>query len=193
MDLVDEQHVAVFEIGEQRREVAFGDHRAGGGAEIDAQFARDDLRQRGLAQPRRPDEQHMIERFLARPRRLDEHRKVRARLLLADELGEPLRAQRGFRAVFVAALRRHGRRRGRECSSTACALLAVTCSAKLADRRDRPAGGLLATICAHCGRSPRSARGSCRTATPPRWSDRSRRAWDGAPPRWFSISTRRHR
>ncbi len=50
VDLVDEQHVARLEIGEQRGEIAgLGDHRTGGGAEIDAQFARHDLRQRGLA------------------------------------------------------------------------------------------------------------------------------------------------
>ena len=66
MDLVDEQHVALFEIGQQRRKVArLGDHRARGGAEADAQLARDDLRQRGLAEPRRADEQHMIERLAA--------------------------------------------------------------------------------------------------------------------------------
>src|SRR6059036_1396132 len=41
-----------------------------------------------------------------RARGLDEHREVGARLLLADELGEPLRAQRGLR-VFVAALGRN--------------------------------------------------------------------------------------
>ena len=82
VDLVDEQHVAVFEIGEQRREVAgLGDHRAGGGAEIHAELARDDLRQRGLAEAGRADEQHVVERFLARARRLDEHREVGARLL----------------------------------------------------------------------------------------------------------------
>ena len=110
MDLVDEQDVALFEIGEQRREVAgLGDHRPRGGAEIDAELARDDLRQRGLAEARRADEQHVIERFVARPRRLDEDRQVRARLLLADELGQPLRPQRGVRGVLLAAL---GRRRG---------------------------------------------------------------------------------
>ena len=74
MDLVDEQHVARFEIGEQRGEIAgFGDHRAGGGAEIDAQFARHDLRQRGFAETGRADEQHVVERFFARGRRLDEY------------------------------------------------------------------------------------------------------------------------
>ena len=72
VDFVDEQHVARFEIGEQRREVAgLGDHRARGGAKVDAELARDDLRQRGLAEAGRPDEQHMVERFAganARPR-----------------------------------------------------------------------------------------------------------------------------
>ena len=96
-----------FEIGEQRREIAgLGDHRPGGGAEVDAQFARHDLRQRGLAQARRADEQHVVERFLARARGLDEHREIGARLLLADEFGQPLRAQRGIHVV-VAALGVH--------------------------------------------------------------------------------------
>ena len=107
VDLVDEQHVALFQIGEQRREVAgLGDHRAGGGAEVHAELARDDLRQRGLAEPRRADEQHVVERLVARARRLDEHRQIGARLLLADELGEPLRPQRGLGGVLLAALGR---------------------------------------------------------------------------------------
>src|SRR5262249_58928954 len=38
--------------------------------------------------------------------RLDENRQVGARLLLADELAEPLWAQRGLGRVLVAALRR---------------------------------------------------------------------------------------
>ena len=89
VDLVDEQDVALFEVGEQRGEVAGpGDHRAGGGAEIDAELARDDLRQRRLAEAGRPDEQHVVERLLARPRRLDEHLEVGARLRLTDEFGE---------------------------------------------------------------------------------------------------------
>ena len=72
VDLVDEEHVALFEVGEQRGEVAgLGDHRAGGGAEIDAELAGDDLGQRRLAEAGRADEQHMVERLAARsaPRR----------------------------------------------------------------------------------------------------------------------------
>ncbi len=53
VDLVDEQHVARLQVGEDRGEVAGAlDHRPGGGAEADAEFARDDLRQRGLAEAR---------------------------------------------------------------------------------------------------------------------------------------------
>ena len=67
MDLVDEEDVAVLEIGEERREIAgLDDDRAGGGAEIDAELARDDLRERRLAEARRPDEEHVVERLLAR-------------------------------------------------------------------------------------------------------------------------------
>ena len=48
----------------------------------------------------------MIERFAARARGLDENRQVGASLLLADELGEALRAQLQFRRVLFAAFRR---------------------------------------------------------------------------------------
>ena len=105
VDFVDEEHVALFEIGEERREVAgLGDDRTRRGAEIHAELARDDLRQRSLAEPGRPDEQDMIECLVACARRLDEHREVFPRLLLADEFRKLLRAQRRFRGVFIAAL-----------------------------------------------------------------------------------------
>ena len=102
VDLVDEQHVARLEIGQKRGEIAgLRDHRPRGGAEIDAELARNDLRQRRLAEARRADEQHVIERFLACARGLDEHREIRARLLLADEVGELLRAQGGINVVLA--------------------------------------------------------------------------------------------
>ncbi len=95
VDLVDEQHVALFEIGQQRRQIArLGDHRAGGGAKADAELARDDLRQRRLAQPRRADEQHVVERRLALLRRLDEHLEIGPRRRLPDEFGKARGAQR---------------------------------------------------------------------------------------------------
>ena len=67
MDLVDEQHVARLQIGQQRGEIAGAlDHRARGGAEADPQLARDDLRQRRLAEAGRPEEQHVVERLASR-------------------------------------------------------------------------------------------------------------------------------
>ncbi len=48
----------------KRREIAgLGNHRSGRGAEIHAELARHDLRQRGLAEAGRADEQHVIERI----------------------------------------------------------------------------------------------------------------------------------
>ena len=106
VDLVDEQDVAILEIGEQGGEVArFGDHRPGGGAKADAQLARDDLRQRRLAEARRPEEEDMVERVAAALGGLDEHAQILARRLLADELVERLGAQRGVE-ILGAALRR---------------------------------------------------------------------------------------
>ena len=103
MDLVDEQHVARFEIGQQRSQIArLGDDRTGGGAKADPHFAGDDLRQRGLAEPRRAEEQHMVHRLPARPRRLDEHSQVLARRLLSDELGQCDGAERGVGVVRLA-------------------------------------------------------------------------------------------
>ncbi len=92
MDLIDEQHVARLKIGQQSGEIAgLGNHGAGGGAEVHAQLARDDLRQRRFAKSRRPDEQHVVERLFPRACGLDEHREIGARLFLADEFGQPLR------------------------------------------------------------------------------------------------------
>ncbi|MGY4299268.1 hypothetical protein ACVWXN_007363 [Bradyrhizobium sp. i1.4.4] len=93
MDLVDEEHVALFEVGEERGEIAgLGDHRTRGRAKADAELLGDDLRQRGLAEAGRAYEQHVIERLAALACRLDEDREVLARLLLADEIGQRLRA-----------------------------------------------------------------------------------------------------
>ena len=107
MDFVDEQDVALFEIGQKCGEIAgLGDHGAGGGAKADAELARDDLRQRGLAEAGRTDEQHMIERLAALARGLDEDREILARLRLADELRQQLRTQRGVADIIGAALGR---------------------------------------------------------------------------------------
>jgi hypothetical protein len=64
MDLVDEQHIARLQIGQQRGQVA---GRSSTGPEVlasgNAHFAGDDVRQRGLAQPRRAKDQRVVERL----------------------------------------------------------------------------------------------------------------------------------
>ncbi len=95
MDLVDEQDVPRLEVGEDGGQVArLGQHRAGGRAEIHPELAGDDLGQGGLAEPRGPEQQHVVERLAAAPRRLDEHLEVGLGLLLAHELGQGLRPKR---------------------------------------------------------------------------------------------------
>ena len=55
VNLVDEQHIARLQVGQQRGKVARPrNHRAGSGAEPDAEFGGHDLRQRRLAKPWRP-------------------------------------------------------------------------------------------------------------------------------------------
>src|ERR1700761_7675193 len=104
MNFIDKEHVALFEVGEQRGEVAgLGDYRTGSGAETDTKLPRNDLRQRRLAEARRPDEQHVIERFAAAASSFDEYAEIFAGLLLPDEFGQPQRPQRTFRRVFLAA------------------------------------------------------------------------------------------
>ena len=100
MDLVDEQDVAILEIGEECSKVArLGDHRPRGGAEADAHLAREDASDRRFAETRWAVEQHMIERLAAALRRVDEHAQILARALLADELVEALRPQRRVRIL----------------------------------------------------------------------------------------------
>jgi hypothetical protein len=95
VDLVDEQDVAILEIGEDGGEVArLGDHRPDVARKADAELAGDDLGKRGLAEPGRAEEQDMVERIAAALGRLDEHPQILARRLLADEFVERLRAQR---------------------------------------------------------------------------------------------------
>ena len=103
VDLVDEEDVALLQVGEQRGEIAgLGDDGPRGGAETHPQLARHDLGERGLAEARRPCEQHVVQRIAPRLGGSDEHLEVGARLLLADELGKALRAQRRLGVVGVA-------------------------------------------------------------------------------------------
>ena len=77
MDLVDEEDVALLEIGEERGKVPrLGDDGPRRGAEVDAELARDDLRERRLAEAGWADEEDMVEGVAACTGRLDEDRQV---------------------------------------------------------------------------------------------------------------------
>ena len=107
MDLIDEQHVARLQIGQQCREIAGAlQHGTGGLPQIDAQLVRDDVRQRRLAEARRPENQHVIQRFAAVARRSDEDLHLRLDGALPDVVGQHPRPDRAFyRFVFAGALR----------------------------------------------------------------------------------------
>ncbi len=109
MDLVDEQHIVRFKIGEQCRQVARPlQHRPRGVADIHAHLARNDLRQRSLAQTGRAEQQHMVERLVTLLRRLDEYLQLPADLFLADIFVELLGAQRALQRLFLLRGRRSG-------------------------------------------------------------------------------------
>ena len=101
MDLVDEQHVARLQVGQQRGEIAGPlQHGTGGLAQIHAQLAGEDVGERGLAEAGRPEDQRVIQRLAAHHRRLHEDLELRLDLLLADVVREPLRADGAIDGLF---------------------------------------------------------------------------------------------
>ena len=96
VDLVDEQHLARLEAGQDGGEVAgLLEHRPGGAAHRHAQLVADDVRQRRLAEAGRAVEQHVIEGLAALARRLDRDQQVLADAILPDVLVHRARAQPG--------------------------------------------------------------------------------------------------
>jgi len=62
MDLVDEQHIACFEVGQDRSHVPRTfQRRARGHHDPGLQLIGDDPGQRGLSEPRRTRQQYMVE------------------------------------------------------------------------------------------------------------------------------------
>ena len=105
---VNEQDLLFAQVGEDGRQVALDlQRRAGSLLESHAQFIGDDGRQRCLAQPRRPIEQDMVQRFAARTGRLDGDRQIFFDLCLADEFAQVARTQLELIRRIVFGL--HGR------------------------------------------------------------------------------------
>src|SRR5271154_6759748 len=89
MNLVDEQHVVLFEVVDDRGQVGGAlDRRARSDVNVDAELARDDMRERGLAEAGGPREQHVIEHFAASARGGNRHAENFLVALLADEFVE---------------------------------------------------------------------------------------------------------
>ena len=110
MDLVDEQHVARLQVGQQRGEIAGPfEHRPRGLAQVHAQLAREDVGQRGLAESRRAEDQRVIQRLTALHRRLHEDLQLRLDLLLADIVGQLLRPDGAIDGLFFLRGRRLAR------------------------------------------------------------------------------------
>ena len=107
MHLVDEEDAAVVEIGEDRGEVtgAF-ERRPAGDAQGDAKLGGDDTGQRRLPGSRRSGEQQMVDGLAASARRTEQDVEVLLEPLLAHELVEAPRAERGL----LGALDRVGSR-----------------------------------------------------------------------------------
>src|SRR6202012_5825167 len=81
-------------------------HRAGGGAEIDTQFAGDNLGQGGFAKAGRAGKQHMVQRLAAALGGVDKDFEIFPRLGLADKIGQRFGTQRSFQRVVFAAFGR---------------------------------------------------------------------------------------
>ena len=104
VDLVDEQDVALLELGEDGGQVAGPlERRARRDVQGDAHLGGGDAGQRRLAEPGRPGEQQVVDGLAAPAGRLDDDAEVLLQLALADELGEQARPQPGLDDVLGVA------------------------------------------------------------------------------------------
>ena len=83
-------------------------YRARGVTQVDAHFTRDDVSQGGLAQPRRAEQEHMIERFAAHPCGGYENGELLANPFLPDVFVECLGSQGAFEGLFLFRCGRRG-------------------------------------------------------------------------------------
>ena len=102
MDLIDEQHVPVVEVGEDRGEVTRSlDGRTARGVDADPQLARDDVGERGLAQAGRPVQQDVVRRLSPLAGGAQQDGEVVLDLRLADVLREAVGPQAGLHRHLV--------------------------------------------------------------------------------------------
>ena len=93
VNLIDEEHVAFFERREDADEILrLFERRPAGRPKVRAQLARDEPRERRLAEARRTVEQHVLERLAALLGRVDRDAQILDDALLSDVLVEGARA-----------------------------------------------------------------------------------------------------
>ena len=98
---------AGLQVGEQRGQVAGAlEYRPGGLPQLHAEFVGHHVRQRGLAQPRGAENQHVVQRLAALFRGGQENRKLFAHGRLADILIERAGPQVRLQLDIVRAVRR---------------------------------------------------------------------------------------
>ena len=104
MYFVDEQNVALGQIGQERREVArLLNDGSGCSLDLAPHLVRDNVREGRLAKTRRAVEQNVIQRLASVPSGLNEDRKVLFRFLLAYVFAQPLGAQTQLELLLLRA------------------------------------------------------------------------------------------
>src|SRR5881275_676597 len=99
VNLVDEEHIALFQAGEKPCEfTGFFNHRSTGVFDIHAHCVGNDVGERRLAEPRRTAQENMLGHVTALFSRFDHQLQPFAHLYLAGELAECRRSQRNFKS-----------------------------------------------------------------------------------------------
>ena len=97
MNLVDEQHIAVLELRENRRQITCSfEGRTRRHLEIGAHLGGDDVGERGFAEAGRTGEEQMVGGFTTTSRSAEHDPQMPFQLGLADELRQRLGPQPGF-------------------------------------------------------------------------------------------------
>ena len=102
VDLVEEEDLALAQVGEDGGEVSLDlQGGAGGLLEADVELVGDDGGEGGFAQAGRAKEEDVVERLAAGARGLEGDGELLFRLLLADELGEAVGTELQLECLIV--------------------------------------------------------------------------------------------
>ncbi len=105
MDLVDEQHIARLQVGQQPGQVGgFLDHRPAGGDQVDFHGGGEDVGERGFAKTGRTTEEDVIEGFAAKTGGFHGHPEPFLDLGLAGKLRKRAGAQGNIERLVMQGL-----------------------------------------------------------------------------------------